>query len=165
MNKDTVIEIDIPNNKSDSELSKIEMKYSVKIDLQLGNVVADCIRASKYHDKKALYFKQMNLVLGLPSILLILICGMINPLLSDNLTNKIVITSFLIIAAILSTVDKFFNSSKKREQHLQYSGLYLKLKNDLQSELVKDTNHRMPADVLLSSTTIKLNNLNLTAPN
>ena len=155
------VQINTPENSESSDVSRDEMKwYSKNSDLLL-NWSLQCEKASKAHGKKANKFKRLYTWFGLPSVLIPLTIGILQPYVKEY---DLVTSLLMVLSGSFSAVTTFFDFSRKRSKHLEAESKYGELFLKIQSILAVPKKNRNAADVTITECLMTLNSLNAQAP-
>ena len=154
----------IPENNDYSaseDIDRIEGKWNDRSELLLTKWIKHCKLSSELHQKKGKKFKCLYTVFGLPSMIIPLTIGILEPYLKHY---DLVISLLMILSAICSGVATFFDFSKKKMNHLHYDSLYADLALNIEKIMATSKAHRQPVDVTMVEIMMKLSEINKNAP-
>jgi len=114
------LKIDHEHSES-SDISRDEMKWNSKNQDLLLNWSLKCEKASKTHGIKAKKFKKFYVWFGLPSVLIPIAIGILQPHLKEY---ELMISMLMLLSASFSGVATFFDFSRKRSKHLDSENNY-----------------------------------------
>ena len=171
-NENIQIKIDTPknNSKSDSsnhltsvdDLNRKELLWEEREEKIFEKWLKNCKIKSVKHEKKAKICKIKYGMCSIPSITIpIIVSGLSSSISCDSTENSIL----MMVTALFTCINTFFNYGKRQEKHEQYSNKYFELANEIESELSKPKRHRIACDVYLEKIKQKVNNLYATEPN
>lgn len=155
------LKIDTPENSESSDVSREEMKWNNKNSDLLLNWSLQCEKASKAHGQKSQRFKKLYAWFGLPSILIPIAIGILQPYLKEY---ELVTSLLMVLSGSFSAVTTFFDFSRKRSKHLDSESKYNELFLKIQAILAVPKRNRNAADVTITECLMTLNSLNAQAP-
>lgn len=120
-----------------------------------------CIVESKLHGEKARHVKSKYTALSVPSIILPLMLSGFSSLIQPY---PLVNSGTLMIVAILTGMNGFFNLGGKTQKHFQYESNYQDLALDIEAELCRPKSHRVACDVYIERIRNSVSKLNTSAP-
>lgn len=180
LNKNDVVEVKIESPKSEEEinrnnsnsedtsitsqddLNRKELLWEKREEKIFFKWLENCRIKSKKHDNKSKLCKIKYGICSIPSITIpIIVSGLSSSISCDSTENSIL----MMITALFTCVNTFFNYGKRQEKHEQYSNKYFELANEIESELSKPKRHRIACDVYMEKIKQKYNNLHATEPN
>jgi hypothetical protein len=121
---------------------------------------------SSLHEQAGYHFKKRNNWFGLPSVLIPLIMAPVSLMLESVGTPAIqyVNAGGFMLTGVFTGVYSFFKYGEKMERHFAFSARYADILTDIESELIKERRHRIPADVMIVKVKMSVDNLKKTAP-
>ena len=155
------LKIDTPENSESSDVSREEMKWNTKNSDLLLQWSLQSEKASKAHGKKANKFKRLYTWFGLPSVLIPLTIGILQPYLKEY---DLLTSLLMVLSGSFSAVTTFFDFSRKRSKHLDSESKYGELFLKIESILAIPKRNRNAADVTITEMLFRLNSLNAQAP-
>lgn len=179
LNKNDVVEVKIESPKSEEinrnnsnsedtsitsqdDLNRKELLWEKREEKIFFKWLENCRIKSKKHDNKSKLCKIKYGVCSIPSITIpIIVSGLSSTISCDSTENSIL----MMITALFTCINTFFNYGKRQEKHEQYSNKYFELANEIESELSKPKRHRIACDVYMEKIKQKYNNLHATEPN
>lgn len=161
--------------QTDQLLSKdfrIEGPWTEKIETLLNTWRIECLKKSKQHEKAGYLFKKKNTRWGLPPVLIPIIMSPVSVMIGYNSCENdesqqwktILNSSAFLVAGIFSGVYSFFRYGEKMENFFNFSTRYVDIVTEIDSELIKDEDYRLPADVFLMRIKMLIDNLTRTEP-
>ena len=120
-----------------------------------------CIKKRNEHGVKARVMKKRYTALSIPAIVLPLVLSGFSTVLQ---THPLVISGTLMVVAILSGMNGFFNLGRLTQAHYNYEGLYGDLALSIESEMCRPKKARLACDVYLERTRCNISKLDLAAP-
>lgn len=161
--------------KTDQLLSKdfrIEGPWTEKIENLLNTWRSDCVKKSKQHETAGYLFKKKNARWGLPPVLIPIIMSPVSAMIgydacTSDQTQKwktILNSSAFLVAGIFSGVYSFFRYGEKMENFFNFSTRYVDIVTEIDSELIKDEDYRLPADVFIMRIKMLIDNLTRAEP-
>lgn len=151
----------LEDSESSDDVSRSEMKWNSKNSDLLFQWSKQCESSSKMHGLKAKKFKRLYTWFGLPSVLIPLSIGILQPYLKEY---DLIISLLMVLSGSFSAVSTFFDFSRKRSKHLEAESNYGELFLKIQSILAVPKKNRNAADVTITEMLFRLNALNGTAP-
>jgi sRNA-binding carbon storage regulator CsrA len=168
INSPKSVEVKRNNSKSDSSLTsqddlyRKELLWEKREETIFLKWLANCRTKSKKHENKSKICKIKYGMFSIPSITIpIIVSGLSSSISCDSMENSIL----MMITALFTCVNAFFNFGKRQEKHEQYSNKYFELANEIEAELSKPKRHRIACDVYMEKIKQKYNNLHATEPN
>ena len=155
------IRIDTPENSESSDVSREEMKWNSKNSDLLLQWSLQCAQTSKAHGKRAQRFKKLYTWFGLPSVLIPITIGILQPYVHEY---ELVISLLMVLSGSFSGISTFFDFSRKRSKHLDSENNYNELFLKIESILAIPKRNRNAADVTITEMLFRLNSLNAMAP-
>ena len=156
------IQLKIDHEHSDSsDVSRDEMKWNSKNSDLLLNWSLQCEKTSKSHGIKAKKFKKFYVWFGLPSVLIPIGIGILQPYFKEH---ELMISMLMLLSASFSGISTFFDFSRKRSKHLDSENNYNELFLTIESILAIPKKNRNAADVTITEMLHRLNSLNAMAP-
>ena len=151
----------LENSESSDDVSRSEMKWDSKNSDLLFQWSKQCENSSKMHGLAAKKFKHLYTLFGLPSVLIPLSIGILQPYLKEY---DLIISLLMVLSGSFSAVSTFFDFGRKRSKHLEAESNYGELFLKIQSILAVPKKNRNAADVTITEMLFRLNALNGTAP-
>lgn len=179
LNKNDIVEVKIESPKSEEinrnnsnsedtsitsqdDLNRKELLWEKREEKIFFKWLENCRIKTKKHDNKSKLCKIKYGICSIPSITIpIIVSGLSSSISCDSTENSIL----MMITALFTCVNTFFNYGKRQEKHEQYSNKYFELANEIESELSKPKRHRIACDVYMEKIKQKYNNLHATEPN
>jgi len=159
------IRVDTPKKfieiSESSDVSREEMKWNEKNSDLLRNWSKNCKEALLAHEVKAKKYKKLYAIFGLPSILIPISVGIMQPYLQEN---DLIVSLLMVLTGSLSGINTFFDFSRKRSKHLEANAKYSELHIQIQSILAIPKRNREAADVSITKILYQLNSINNMAP-
>lgn len=151
---------------------KIEGPWTKDIENLLKKWKSDCLLKSKQHETAGYLFKRKNVRWGLPPVLIPVIMSPISAMIgydscttdNDNQWKTVVYSTAFLISGIFAGVSSFFRFPEKMEQFFTFSTRYVDIATEIDSELIKSAEYRVPADVFLMRIKMLIDNLSKSEP-
>lgn len=156
------------NSKSDSDtatsqddLYRKELLWEKREEKIFIKWLENCKIKSEKHERKYKICKIKYGICSIPAITIPIVVSSLNSTIScDGLENSIL----MMITALFTCINTFFNFGKRQEKHEQYSNKYFELANEIETELSKPKRHRISCDVYMEKIKQKYNFLHATEP-
>jgi hypothetical protein len=120
-----------------------------------------CVVESKLHGEKARHVKKKYTALSVPAIILPLMLSGFSSLIQPY---PLVNSATLMVVAILTGMNGFFNLGGKTQKHFQYEALYSDLALEIEAELCRPKAFRVACDVYIERIRNSVSKLNTSAP-
>jgi hypothetical protein len=148
------------------EEKRFEEAWNSRLETYIKHMRDVADSRSQLHEKAGYHFKKRNNWFGLPSVLVPLIMAPASLMLeSANIASLPFVNACgFMLTGIFTGVYSFFKYGEKMERHFAFSARYADIVTDIESELIKERKHRIPADVMTIKIKMSLNYLNNTAP-
>jgi len=155
-------EKNLSQDSDDSDVKREEEKWSSRHENYFASVVDECALHARLNNSAGYYYYNRFLLFGLLATIVPAICSII----VGNFGFKAceagragydwVSVTCLIVVAIISGINSFFNFGQKAERHFSCEILFEMVKNELSVEMAKKRRFRLAADVLLVKITMAL---------
>ena len=150
------------SSTSHDDLYRKELLWEKREEKIFIKWLENCRIKSKKHDTKTKICKLKYGICSIPAITIpIIVSGLSSSISCDSTENSIL----MMITALFTCMNTFFNYGKRQEKHEQYTNKYFELANEIESELSKPKRHRIACDVYMEKIKQKYNNLHATEPN
>lgn len=108
--------------------------------------------------------KKWHWYTGLPAILVPTIMATITPAISSNPNFQYVNIAAFVFSGTCAVIHTFFGFEAKYQEHMNFAARYSDVVSDVDYELVKRREFRVPFDAFLMKIQIKMDNLSYNAP-
>jgi hypothetical protein len=129
-----------------------------------------CKGKAKMHVKAGYIYKTKNTLWGLPAILVPIVMAPISIMIGyDECDGELdwragLNAGAFLLSGIFSGVHSFFKYGEQMERFFNYSSRYNDIVTDIQSELIKDRQYRVQAEVFIIRVKMLIDNLCMTEP-
>jgi len=161
MSEQENLKIDISDSSSDRH-DRIEMEWTSKNSELLHTFGERAHNASKAHGIKTKKWKKIYLCLGIPSVIIPVIAGILQPYLSKDY--EVILVILMLLSGMLSACLTFINPSQKQERHDNASHKYDVLATNIETILAIPKRNRVQADLTINEYRLKLNHLGEISP-
>jgi hypothetical protein len=150
------------NSTSSEDTDRLEMPWEQREEQYLQAIQTQCRTQSTSHEAVSKTAKKQFASCSIPSIVLPIVLGAVNPYLSEeyNYINSV----GMMLTGIIGGVNTFYNFGKKTTVHNEYAGRYAELAGYIQAEMCKPKKFRVQCDLFLERVNQKFNSLNSNAP-
>ena len=155
------INLNVRDSDSSDDVSREEMKWNDKNSNLLVQWRDKCSENCIGHGKKAQKYKSLYVWFGLPSVLIPLTIGILQPYLREY---EIILSLLMVLSGSFSALTTFFDFSRKRSRHLESENNYNKLDLKIQSILAVPKRNRNACDVTINTCLMTLNSINGQSP-
>jgi hypothetical protein len=153
-----------------SDSLKLEGPWTEEIENLIKQWKTSCLVKSKQHEKAGYIFKKKSVQWGLPPVLIPIIMSPVSAMIGyDNCGEtaqwkNIVTSSAFLISGLFAGVSSFFRYSEKTEKFFNYATRYADIATEIDSELIKSKEYRVPADVFLTRVKMLIDNVSKSEP-
>ena len=148
------------------ESTKTE-SWTSKISDYVTNIRDECILKQIQHEACGHHYRNLELILTLPLILIPSLSGPLVLLLAsitkdncDTITTTDYFATFaLILTSIFSNLISFFKFGTRSTKHFMYSSKYSDICTDIEAEIVKAKKYRLNATVFITTIKMKFDNM------
>ena len=160
-------DIDIADESSVTPESTKTEAWTSKISDYVKHVRDECVLKQKQHEACGHYFRNLELLLTLPLILIPSLSGplviLIATITDDNCailtTTDYFATGAFILTSIFSNLTSFFKFGTRSTMHFMYSSKYSDMCTDIEAEIIKTKKYRINASVFITTIKMKFDNL------